>query len=61
MRRQRDAWSDSNGDGGKCEVSGRRKGKLGFLFRKGKEGKKEEEEEASEKNESGTFLLYTEG
>ena len=39
QRRQRDAWTDDDGDGGKCEVLERRKGKLGFLFRKMKRRK----------------------
>ena len=38
-----------------------RKGKLGFLFRKGKEGKKEEEEEAFGKWVWNLPLISTEG
>ena len=28
VRRQRDAWTGNDGDGGKSEVTGRRKGKI---------------------------------
>ena len=45
VRRQRDTWTDDDGDGGKCEVSGRRKEKLGL-----EKGKKEEEEMRWKKN-----------
>ena len=53
VRRERDAWTGNDGDGGKCEVSGRRKEKLGLLIRKGEEGRR-----SVGKNGSGTFLLY---
>ena len=43
-RRQRNAWTDNDGDGGKSEVTGRRKGKLGL-----EKGKEEEEKKSLEK------------
>ena len=40
-RRQRNSWTGNDGDGGKSEVTGRRKEKLGLLIREAKEGRKE--------------------
>ena len=56
QRRQRDAWTDDDGDGGKCEVSGRRKEKLGFLFRK-RERRKERKRRDTSGKENGFWNL----